>query len=131
MENLQRRFKYEKYISVLFLAFALSSEGFAAEVYKATGLVDRVDIFTSNWKVYDETDKGLFAIYISEIESVKPVGKCGSGINRILISTDHPLYHTVSSAVFQAQAMEKPVSILSCKLRSNSFDFAALEMVNQ
>jgi hypothetical protein len=98
------------------------------EILKVRGKITDIQMFNSNYTVYDPNGRGLVGFYMSELSPA-----CGGGIRRVVISSDHPLFNSVVSAALTAKAMNKEIALWhldTCSLRGNSWDFALFQVLN-
>ena len=92
------------------------------------GKVTRLELFSDTWTTYDTSYVGMLGIWVQGVPSA-----CGggSGSGRIVITSDHPNYDAVLSALLVAKTTDTNVRIYyldTCNLRSNSWDFGYLDL---
>lgn len=110
--------------------FCMMSVSAFSEVTKVQGKVTNVWFFASNWSTYNAADVGLAAIYIDSEDLLPGCGEGGS--ERVVISTDHPLYDSVVSFALVAKTTGATVELWhldTCSQRSNSWDFAVIRFI--
>ena len=98
-----------------------------AQVTHVQGKITRIQIFNSNYGNYNTTGKGYIGFFMSELTPA-----CGTGLKRVIISNDHPLFNTVLSAALTAKTTGKEIEFWhtgKCTLRSNSWDFALFQVL--
>ena len=88
-----------------------------------TGNVQKIDIHSDHWNTYDPTDLGFLSLYIEGM----PVS-CGqsNGLNRVVITTDHPLFESVLSVALTAKATASKLKVHyldTCNTRDAAWDF--------
>ena len=111
---------------LLFL-LSLSSLTHAAGAAFHDGKVTEIGSFPKTYGSYSEQAEGLLAIYIDGL----PPG-CGSGIGRVVIGVDHPIYNSVLAIALYAKASGSTVTVSyfeECTLRGNSWDLAYLQVI--
>ena len=114
---------FRKYLLLICL-IVLSVPSFGVDVITHTGKVTKVVAFPYAYDNYNESQKGLLAIYVEGL----PKG-CGGGQERIVIGVDHPIHDSVLSIALMAKASGTEVNIAyfnACTIRSESWDLAYL-----
>ena len=107
---------------LILLSLLVPTLSHAADTAGFTGKITDIVTFPNDYGSYNESVKGLLAIYIDGL----PKG-CETGVNRVLISVDHPLYESVLSMALYAKASNSDVKVLyftECTMRTNSWDLA-------
>jgi hypothetical protein len=88
-----------------------------------SGKVQQIDLHADKWGVYNPDDKGILSLYL--VGMPKSCGEEG-GLNRVVITSDHPLFQSVISIALTAKISDKNLTIHyldSCNTRSRAWDF--------
>jgi len=106
------------------ILFVLSANVSSADIATHSGKITQIGAFPHNYGTYNENEKGRLTIYIDGI----PPG-CESGLPRVVIGVDHPIYDSVLSIALMAKASQTEVTVTyfkECTIRGNSWDLANL-----
>ncbi|MEW6996022.1 hypothetical protein AADZ84_17455 [Colwelliaceae bacterium MEBiC 14330] len=114
-----RKFLYLFLILIPFEVFAVTEKHVA-------GNLTQILTHTNSRNPYDATKLGVVFLYVGNLP-----GACESNSKRVAISSEHPLFDTVTSIALSAQAQKKTVLIgylETCTLNSKAWDFSYIRM---
>ncbi|TQV74913.1 hypothetical protein FLL45_08100 [Aliikangiella marina] len=92
------------------------------------GKIIKIDIHSDNWETYNVNDKAYMSLYVDGLPK-----SCNqsSGVRRVIISQDHPLFNAALSIAIAAKQADKRVHINflnTCAVRSSAWDFGYISM---
>lgn len=93
-----------------------------------SGKIQKIDIHAQNWSGYNPNDLGFMSLYI---EGMPKSCNQPNGMNRVVITTDHPLYDSALSVAIAAKMADKSVYVHyleTCNLRSGAWDFGYISL---
>lgn len=96
---------------------------FESQAGSFVGKIEKFDLHNDKWNRYDVNDIGILSIYI---EGMPKSCNQETGLNRVVITSDHALFNVVFSTVLTAKAMDRKLYVNylnSCKTRDKAWDF--------
>ena len=110
-------------INTLFLILLSLATAFKVHAGSHFGKITKFDLHSDNWSKYDVNDVGILSFYVEGLPN-----SCNqeNGLNRVVITTEHPLFNAVLSTVISAKTLDRALYVNyldSCKVRDRAWDF--------
>jgi hypothetical protein len=121
--------QYRYKLGVICLTIAcMTDTGLAANENSATGAITEIQTHSASRNPYNTNSLGWTFIYMDELPISNGAG-CGTGQNRVIITSDHPLYNTVVALATAAKLSGGLVTLHyleECTIVTNAWNFSIM-----
>ncbi len=111
--------------ALLFILFFVSNFVFSASII---GKVEKIDVHGNSWGNYNPNDLGVLSLYI---EGMPKSCNDPNGNNRVVITSDHPLFNSVLSIALAAKMSGRNLYVQyldTCNTRAGAWDFGYVSL---